>query len=189
MIIAIVGRSGSGKSSITRRLSDTGTYHVCEIGNYVKQVFEEENNSEKKEQEDFNKKETRLDFVNRMLLEKGKDFFIKLVMEDALRWENCIISGVRSVEEIRCLKNNSNNLLTIALNCDEEELRRRYIEREKDVLSKGEAIELYKRRKIMEEKMGILEANRECDLQINTKSMSINQSVEIIEQIVRMKND
>ena len=113
MILCITGRSGAGKTELSRILEKIG-FHIIEMGAIIKSEMEKEGIAPTPK----NTKEFML-----MIRElKGEDIIAQKITEKILsqKEENTAIIGVRSLKELEYFKKNIKNIKTLAVISSQE---------------------------------------------------------------------
>ena len=150
--LILVGRSGVGKTTTGRRLSDlTGTPYL-EIGELVRRQAAERGRD-------------ALHYAADQFAAGNPLAFVEIVVDEAWAWGvPCIIGGPRRLDELEHLKAQLTPALTIALDLSDDERLRRLRHR-KITGNRGYVLA---ERDLLEEKWGISKALLACDVHISS---------------------
>ena len=109
MGIIIMGETGSGKTTVGKILAYNSGLGLYEIGHEVKQVYLEKIQADNLDNEkDYTTTNQRLKFTDDIVEKYGNDYYVKRILKKQDN-ENIIIIGVRSMAEIRAIKNKINS--------------------------------------------------------------------------------
>lgn len=172
MGIIIMGETGSGKSTIGKMLASRTGFELYEIGHEVKKVYLERvkiefDSSLSGCDKDYLTTNQRLKYTDDLVRKYGNAYYVKRILEKHSN-ENIIVVGVRSMAEINAVKNKIQFPFFVALTCAEEEILRRFINRESEFMSQDEAKKIFKERKIREEKWGMEDVLSQANLILQT---------------------
>lgn len=172
MGIIIMGETGSGKSTIGKTLALRTGFELYEIGHEVKKVYLERVKTESDSllsgsDKDYLTTDQRLKYTDDIVKKYGNDYYVKRILEKHSN-ENIIVVGVRSMAEINAVKNKIRFPFFVGLICAEEEILRRFINRESKFMSIDEAQRVFNERKMREEKWGMKDVMRQANLILQT---------------------
>lgn len=182
-----MGKTGVGKSTVAKTLASKTDFELYEIGHEVKKVFlekvkvesdsllEEKNpnklaqnsQSRLRKNKDYLTTTQRLTYTNEIIKKYGNDYYVRRILEKRKN-ENIIIIGVRSLEEINAIKRKIRFPFFVGLTCDEEERKKRFIEREHEFMPVDKAIRIFEERSMREEEWGVERVLEESNLNIHT---------------------
>jgi cytidylate kinase len=186
--IVIIGGTGTGKSTVGNILSQRTGYKLYEIGHVVKslylrrmedeiglllgsplKVFEYVQDRFRRNSKDIFTN-LRLDYARDMVRDNSVDYFVKKLLE-LYFYENIIIIGARSVQEIKTIRSRIKFPFFVGLTCGESKLVRRFITRERDFMLPDKAGEIFEKRRWTENTWGVEEVLDECDIVISTDNI------------------
>lgn len=169
MGIIIMGETGSGKTTAGKILAYNSGLGLYEIGDEVKQVYLERIQADSLDNEkDYTTTNQRLKFTDEIVKKYGNDYYVKRILKKQDN-ENIII-GVRSMAEIRAIKNKIKFPFFVLLTCSEDEIIKRFIKRESKFMTEEEAIKVFKERKAREEKWGVEDISCQANITISTEN-------------------
>ncbi len=172
MGIIIMGETGSGKSTLGKMLASRTGFELYEIGHEVKKVYLERvkiefDSSLSGCDKDYLTTNQRLKYTDDIVRKYGNAYYVKRILEKHSN-ENIIVVGVRSMAEINAVKNRIRFPFFVGLTCAEEEILRRFINRESEFMSLDEVQKIFKERKIREEKWGMEDVLSQANLILQT---------------------
>lgn len=172
MGIIIMGETGSGKSTLGKMLASRTGFELYEIGHEVKKVFLERVKFEFDSSlpgcdKDYLTTNQRLKYTDDIVKKYGNDYYVRRILEKHSN-ENIIVVGVRSMAEINAVKNKIRFPFFVGLTCAEEEILRRFINRESEFMSPDEAQKVFNERKMREEKWGMEDVLSQANLILQT---------------------
>lgn len=172
MGIIIMGKTGSGKSTLGKMLASRTSFELYEIGHEVKKVFLERVKIEFDSSlpgcdKDYLTTNQRLKYTDDIVKKYGNDYYVRRILEKHSN-ENIIVVGVRSMAEINAVKNKIRFPFFVGLTCAEEEILRRFINRESEFMSPDEAQKVFNERKMREEKWGMEDVLSQANLILQT---------------------
>lgn len=167
--LIIVGRLGSGKTSFAQFLHKKLRYPVYEVGDIVREECARNWSAE-----------TPLEFAVKKFDEFGKDYFTKKLLNKMDREDRNIIVGIRSTEELNCLRSALNEIIIIGITANIEVRRERY---EISCLSKTKNSDFYDREEI-EEKWGIDEVIGSADITVKNNGDDFDMFTRSAEDIL-----
>lgn len=132
-IVCLIGKTSSGKTTLSKHFIRHFNYQVFEIGDYVRRAYS-----------NIFTDKTLLEFANSYYTEGKLTFFLKSAIEDSLSCKNNILFvGIRTLEEIKYLKSVYPNITIILINCSDENREKRYykLSIDKDSFQKRNQIE------------------------------------------------
>lgn len=109
----------------------------------------------------------RLKYTDDIVKKYGNDYYVRRILEKHSN-ENIIVVGVRSMAEINAVKNKIRFPFFVGLTCAEEEILRRFINRESEFMSPDEAQKVFNERKMREEKWGMEDVLSQANLILQT---------------------
>lgn len=170
MGIIIMGETGSGKTTAGKILAYNSGLGLYEIGHEVKQVYLERIQANSLDNEkDYTTTNQRLKFTDEIVKKYGNDYYVKRILKKQDN-ENILIIGVRSMAEIRAIKNKIKFPFFVLLTCSEDEIIKRFIKRESKFMTEEEAIKVFKERKAREEKWGGEDISHQANITISTEN-------------------
>lgn len=170
MGIIIMGETGSGKTTTGKILAANSGLGLYEIGHEVKQVYLEKIQADNLYNEkDFTTTNQRLKFTDDIVKKYGNDYYVNRILEKQDN-ENIIIIGVRSMAEIRAIKNKIKFPFFVLLTCPEDEIVKRFVKRESAFMTEEEAIKIFSERKAREEKWGTEDILSQANITLSTEN-------------------
>lgn len=116
-VVALFGKTSSGKSVCSRYVQNKYHYEIIEIGDYVRESYA---NS-------FNGTDNVVDYANWHYSQGTLPVFIMNAISYSKICEgNILFSGVRLIEEYLFLKNEYPDLIIVRIDCAEEIRKQRY---------------------------------------------------------------
>lgn len=171
MGIIIMGKTGTGKSTVGKILALRTGFELYEIGHEVKKVYLERTSIDSDllsgNDKDYLTTSQRLKYTDDIVKRYGNDYYVKRIL-DRQKNENIIIIGARSTAEINAIKSKMRFPFFVGLTCAEEEIVRRFIERESEFMSRDEARKVFKERKLREAKWGTEDVLNQSNLTLQT---------------------
>ena len=124
MIIVIIGKCASGKTTCANYLRETYDFKVYEIGDYVRKQY----------MLHHEKKKRLLEYVNSVFHEGKLCNFVELAIKESKNQNNSniVFSGIRTVEEFGRIRNEYHKVFLIRVICSDENRERRYKKKERD---------------------------------------------------------
>ena len=143
MLIVIVGRSCSGKTTVSKYIAETYNMIHVECSDLL------------------NKKMANLKITdqNSFFDKFGKDYIAKVIYQDISTEDNYVISGFRTREEIWYAKNNYISCTIIYLYADSECCYKRYCERKRYTGTALSYLDFNKQYLLRDNQLGMLEAS------------------------------
>lgn len=183
MGIIIVGETGSGKSTIGQIVSLKTGFDLYEIGHEVKKVYLErveiDQHLEIVNEKDYSTTNQRLKYTDAIVKKYGNDYYVKRILERH-KSENIIIIGARSMAEINAIRNKMHFPFFVGFTCAENEIERRFVERETKFMSQDEARKIFEERKKREEKWGTDSVLTQANTILATDYNTPNELADII---------
>lgn len=124
-IIAIIGETTSGKTTLSQYVHTNYNYRVYEIGDYVR-----------KEYKRIRANMTLMEFSNLYYTTGKITHFIELAIKDSQNCkQNMLFGGIRTIEEFKCLRKAYPNVTVILIKCDTDNRKKRYYKSHLDNVS------------------------------------------------------
>ena len=123
MIFVVLGKTAAGKTTFSNFVKRKYGYYVFEIGNYVRSEYEKSNQSL-----------SLLEFANSFNRNGKLSYFVEqaIIESKKIKSDNLMFSGVRTVEELMCIKRIYPLLITVKITCSYENRKERYCKFSKD---------------------------------------------------------
>ncbi len=170
--IILVGKLGSGKSVVAQRIRDNYNYDVFEIGDLVRE--DAKNNSEL----------LPLEYAEKVFELYGRTHFVKKIISLLNKTKTNVIVGVRTIDELRLLRNSIEKVYIIGLIADYSIREKRYELSKQSKVKNSSFMERNKKEENWEISKVLLEANVTID-----NSFSYERLLSQIDKIMILCNE
>ncbi len=135
MVLVIVGKCASGKTTCANFLKETYCFTVYEIGDFVRKQYSLNQG----------KYDDLLRYADSIYKKGMLSHFVQLALNESKKQqsENMAFSGIRTIEELKLIRNEYPNLILINIVCNDKNREKRYKKELKDsvLLSERTSIE------------------------------------------------